>query len=151
MSCRLVFANMPELKSDVTIDFPLGLSLEIKLKREADIRGLIWDLWNTKNSGRVTATYWTKEGEKSVEEFHVTQNKDSAWVIKISLHQNLINHKDPAGAHIPSDSVNFAYRVDRIKKTKKGDKVIPVEKEHADPSGFYLRLKDESGKEIRVI
>jgi len=48
MSCRLVFANMPELKSDVTIDFPLGLSLEIKLKREADIRGLIWDLWNTK-------------------------------------------------------------------------------------------------------
>jgi photosystem II stability/assembly factor-like uncharacterized protein len=130
----------------------LNTDAATRSRQEASIREFLWQHWRGQRYGRISATWYSREGEPSTSSFFVEPDAGGNWNLSVEIIRSLNGR---GGSSWQSrESVNYsAYSVERIEIPKDGltpRTTIPKEQPRS-PESYRLMLKDRNGKILTEI
>lgn len=118
-----------------------------------EIRGFLWEHWKQRRVGRVTATFYTIEGDPTSSTFFIEPDTKGCWSIRVES-VSTISALLPKGRRpryeTTKDSYDAVERIEAIGGSPATSTPIP-EQDARQPQTYKLRLKNTRTNSVQIL
>ena len=127
--------------------FGVDMGMSARASQESEIRGFLWEHWQRRRLGSLTATWISKEGAPNTYHYLIQPDENGVWCVSIHVERDLVQMGRSNQTHHEVEDYR-AYTVERYEIPKGGNapEVLIPGSGPRPPSSYELIFKDRHGK-----